>query len=108
MRASLRYESLQVAIDRCRDCREPCERYLARLDPERGLDPNVSDTIRCTALLSMIAERLDAADSAPWELIEATVDLIRDLPEDACGCAAACAAAADALADWLDSGFERA
>jgi hypothetical protein len=97
-----------MAIERCRDCRESCERYLARLDPERGVDPNFSDTIRCTALLSMIAERLDTADSIPWELIEATVDLVRELPEDAYGCAAACAIAADALADWLDGGFERA
>lgn len=108
MRQSLRNESLQVAIERCRECREPCDRYLAQVDPERGIDPSFSDTLRSVAVLSMIAERLEVADATPLELIEATLDLVRDLPEDGYGCAAACAAAADALGDWLDSGFERA
>lgn len=107
MRPSLRNESLQVAIERCRDCRERCERHLARVDRGGGVDPNVADTLRCVALLSMIAERLETSDSPPLELIEATIELARDLPEDDCGCAAACAVAGDALGDWLDSGFER-
>lgn len=107
MRSSRRKESLQVAIERCRDCREPCERHLARGGRGGDVYPDVADALRCAALLSMIAERLETAESPPLELIEAAIELTRDLPEDECGCAAACAVTGDALADWLDSGFER-
>lgn len=101
-------DTLGRMIRVCRGPRVPCDRYLDWLshhDEQEHKTP--FDTLRCVALLSMIADRLDLGDQRPIDLIDATIELARDLPEDLFGCAAACNAAADALSEWLNSACER-
>ena len=99
--------TLHNLVEKCRACRAACERFLDQLAPAKGYDPTFSDTLRCVALLSVIGDRLDAAEAFPTELVDAAVELARELSEDAFGCALACQVAADALEHWLDGSFER-
>jgi hypothetical protein len=41
------------------------------------------------------------------DLIDSTIDLACDLPDDAFGSAAACQAATGVLSEWLNSVYER-
>ncbi len=100
--------TLPVGIARSRACRGPCEDYLALVDSVSGYDRGFSDTLRCVALLSVIADRLEADGSLPIDLIDTAVELARDLYDDRFGCAVACQAAADSLSDLLDGRYERA
>jgi hypothetical protein len=97
-----------VAIARSRACRGPCEDYLARIDSVDGNDRGFSDTLRCVAMLSLVADRLETDDDLPIDLIDSAVELARDLYDDRFGCAAACQAAADSLSELLDGRYERA
>lgn len=99
--------TLDCAIERCRVCREICDRYVAQLYARGEPDPTRFETTRCVALLSMIAERLETDGDPPVELIDTTIELARELPDDDAGCAAACRQAADALSEWLDGSYER-
>jgi hypothetical protein len=93
-------------VELCRVCSEACDRYVTRLAADGERDPRFLDTIRCIALLSMIADRLEEVDHAPVGLVDVTIELARELPNDEFGCAAACQAAADALSARLDSAYE--
>lgn len=99
--------TLDGVIERCHACREVCDRYVAKLYAGGEPDRTRLETTRCVALLSMIAERLEADGNPPIELIDSTIELARELPDDDAGCAAACRDAADALGEWLDGGYER-
>jgi hypothetical protein len=71
-----------------------------------GSGPETPDTIRCVALLTLVANRLELGGERPIDLIDAVIDQARDLPEDAFGCASACNDAADTLSEWLNSGYD--
>ncbi len=94
------------AVELCRISAEACDRYISRLAADGERDPRFMGTIRCVALLSMIADRLEEDNSAPVGLVDMTIELARELPHDEFGCAAACQAAADALSARLASTYE--
>ncbi len=99
--------TLKTVIEACCTPRAPCGCYLEWLshqDEQERLSP--FDTFRCVALLSVIADRLELGSHCSIGLVENTIELARELPEDAFGCAAACRAAADALSEWLNAGYE--
>ena len=100
-------DTLRRMIDASRAPRVPCERYLASLShqDEQG-EQSPFATLRCVALLSTVADRIDFGAERPIDLIDTTIELARDLPEDRFGCAAACNAAADELSEWLNSAYE--
>ena len=94
--------TLKNVVALCRACGEACEARLAQSRPGSPVDPAFAATLRCVALLTMIGERLEADEHCPSEIIEATIDLVRELSPDDFGCATACEAAADALQAWLE------
>jgi hypothetical protein len=100
--------TLETMIEACRAPRAPCDQYLESLSQHHGHLPQPRfDTLRCVALLSVIADRFELGSQYPIGLIENTIELTRELREDAFGCAAACRAAADALSEVLNGGYER-
>ena len=98
--------TLATLVERCRDCRELCENYLAELAPSAEARAAAAPTLRCVAFLSVIPDTLEASEECPTQLVDAAIELARELPDDHAGCAQACRAAADALSDWLDGSYE--
>jgi hypothetical protein len=99
--------TLETAIEACRAPRTACDRYLEWLSHQDEHERRSTfETFRCVALLSVIADRLELDRRCPIGLIDATIELARELPQDAFACAAACRAAADALTEWLNGGYE--
>ena len=99
--------TLETMIEACRAPRAPCGRYLGWLSHQDEHERQAPfDALRCVALLSVIADRLALGSHCSIGLIANTIELARELPEDAFGCAAACRAAADALSEWLNAGYE--
>lgn len=98
--------TLATIIARCHACRDACDDCLAQLDDSAEARASAASTLRCVAFLSVIADTLAAADDCPTDLIDAAVEMARELPDDPGGCAQACRAAADALSEWLDGSYE--
>lgn len=106
MALPLRNGTLQAVVASCRACREPLRQYLARRDAGAPRGQSFADTVRCVALLSVVADTLERGDYCPTQLIDTSIELAAELLEDMSGCAAACQAAADALSDWLEGSYE--
>ena len=99
--------TLETVIEACRAPRAPCDRYLEWLSHEDEHERQLPfDTLRCVALLSVIADRLELDRDRLISLIDAATELTRELPQDAFDCAATCRAAANALSEWLNGGYE--
>jgi len=98
--------ALHAVIATCRACRDACDPRLAQAaggERDRAFD----DTLRCIALLSVVADTLERDGACAPEVCYAAVELANELPDDGHGCAAACRTAAAAMSRWLDGGFER-
>jgi hypothetical protein len=107
MRAETGNGELELVIVRCRATHACCEEYLSRLGGTGRPEDAMPATIRCVALLSLIADRLESGLPCPLALVDEAVRTAHALPADGFGCATACAAAAEALAGWVDSAYER-
>lgn len=99
---------MATIIERCSACREGCEDFLSQLDDSPESRVGAAATLRCVAFLIVIADTLEADAECPWSVIDAAIELARELPDDDAGCAEACRAAADTLSEWMDGGYEHA